>query len=313
LVPSFTVDETFYGQTQGPYELGFLRVLPGTFLRSAREFKLDPVAPSFSRVFDRKSWLGDKLKHVIEPRATYEYVTGIGQDFNKIIRFDETDLLSNTNQVTFSLTNRLYAKRGDDVSEVFTWELSQARYFDPTFGGAIVPGQRNVLLSQLDLTTFTFLDGPRNYSPIVSALRAQPKWNIGFEWRTDYDPAHHGIVASTASADWRKGAYFISVGHNEAHSESYLLPSENQMRASFGVGNQTRRGWNAAFVAIYDYKQGILEYAIMQATYNTDCCGFSVQFARLDFGSRNENQYRFAFAVANLGSFGTLKRQERLF
>jgi len=315
LVPSFTLDETFYGQTQGAYEEGFLRVLPSDYLRSAREFKMDLMAPSFERVFDHKSWLGDKLKHVIEPRATYEYVSGIGQDFNKVIRFDETDLLSNTNQVTFSLANRLYAKRGDEVTEVFSWQLSAARYFDPTFGGVILAGteQRNVLLSQLELTPFTFLDGPRTYSPIVSELRATPKWNIGFEWRTDYDPIRHGIVASTASADWRKGAYFISVGQTEAHSDTTLLPSENQLRASFGIGNSTRRGWNAAFVAVYDYKVGVLDYAIVQATYNTDCCGFSMQLVRFDFGTRDETQYRFAFAVANLGSFGTLKRQERLF
>jgi LPS-assembly protein len=321
-VPSVAVDETFYGQTQGPAapgsalnQDGFLSVLPASYVRSAREFKFDLVAPSFARVFNRKSWLGDKLKHVIEPRATYEYVTGIGQDFNKIIRFDETDLLSNTNQVTFSLTNRLYAKRGDDVTEIFSWELSQARYFDPTFGGVILPGSqvRNVLLSQLELTPFTFLDGPRTYSPIVSALRAQPLWNIAFEWRTDYDPARHGISASTASADWRKGAFFVSVGQTEVHSDTTLLPSENQLRASFGIGNSTRRGWNAAFVAVYDDKVGVLDYAIVQGTYNTDCCGFSVQFVRFDFGTRDETQYRFAFAVANLGSFGTLKRQERLF
>lgn len=313
LVPSFTVDETFYSEAQGPYEEGFLRVLPSAFMRSAREFKVDLVAPSFARVFDRKSWLGDKVKHVIEPRATYEYVTGIGQNFNRVIRYDQTDLLSNTNQVTFSLANRLYAKHGDDVQEIFSWELSGARYFDPTFGGAIVPGQRNVLLSQMELTPFTFLDGPRTYSPIVSALRAQPKWNIALEWRTDYDPARHGIVASTASADWRKGAFFVSVGQTEVHSDTTLLPSENQTRASVGLGNSTRRGWNAAFVAVYDNKVGILDFAIMQATYNTDCCGFSVQLVRYDFGTRDETQYRFAFAVANLGSFGTLKRQERLF
>ncbi|HUE22694.1 MAG TPA: LPS assembly protein LptD [Bryobacteraceae bacterium] len=315
LVPSFTVDETFYGETQGPYEDGFLRVLPQDYVRSAREFKLDLLAPSFARVFDHKSWLGDKLKHVIEPKATYEYVTGIGQDFNKIIHFDETDLLSNTNQVTFSLANRVYAKRGDEVVEIFSWQLSEARYFDPTFGGVIQPGTqlRNVLLSQLELTPFAFLDGPRNYSPVVSELRVQPKWNIGFEWRTDYDPVRHSIVASTASADWRKGLYFVSVGQTEVHSDTTLLPNENQMRASFGIGNSTRRGWNAAAVAVYDDKAGVLQYAIVQATYNSDCCGFSVQLVRLNFGTRDETQYRFAFAVANLGSFGTLKRQERLF
>ncbi len=319
LIPSFTVDETYYGQTQGPYQDGFQRVIESPLLRSAREFKVDLVAPSFSRVFNRKTWLGDKLKHVIEPRVTYEYVTGIGEDFNRIIRFDEADLLSNTNQLTFSLVNRVYAKRGNDVSEIFTWEVTQARYFDPTFGGTVVPGQTNVLLSQLELTPFAFIDGLRGYSPIVSEFRASPMWGIGFEWRMDYDPVRHAIVASTASADWRKGSYFISLGHNESASEPFLypqptlLPSENQMRASFGIGNSTRKGWNAAFIAIYDYRLAVLQYSVAQATYNTDCCGFSMQIARFNFGGRTENLYRFAFAVANLGSFGSLRKQDRLF
>jgi LPS-assembly protein len=321
LVPSFSLDETLYSATQNPYQEpqapseNVYRFVSSGYLRSAREFKLELVPPSLTRVFNRKTRLGDKLKHVIEPRITYENVSGIGADFNRIIHFDEMDVLSNTNQLTVSLANRLYAKRGNDVLEIFSWELAQARYFDPTFGGALVPGvqQRNVLLSQLELTPFTFLDGPRTYSPVVSTLRASPVNGITFEWRADYDPAHHGIVASSSSADWRKGPYFISVGQNEVHSVPYLLPSANQLRAGFGVGNQTRRGWNAAFIAVYDYNRGILEYSILQATYNTDCCGFSVQFRRLDFGLRNENQYRFAFAVANLGSFGNLRRQERLF
>jgi LPS-assembly protein len=47
--------------------------------------------------------------------------------------------------------------------------------------------------------------------------------------------------------------------------------------------------------------------------YNTDCCGFSVQYRRFSFGARNENQFQVAFSVANLGSFGNLKKQERMF
>ena len=73
------------------------------------------------------------------------------------------------------------------------------------------------------------------------------------------------------------------------------------------------RGWNAAFNAIYDYRVGVLQFANTQITYNTDCCGFSVQYRRFSFGTRNENQFRVAFSIANLGSFGTLRRQERFF
>jgi ribosomal protein S18 acetylase RimI-like enzyme len=40
--------------------------------------------------------------------------------------------------------NRVFAKRGDTVQEIFTWQLGQKRYFDPTFGGALIEGRRNV-------------------------------------------------------------------------------------------------------------------------------------------------------------------------
>jgi len=56
-----------------------------------------------------------------------------------------------------------------------------------------------------------------------------------------------------------------------------------------------------------------MQFATTQVNYNTDCCGFSVQYRRFSFGTRNENQFQVAFSVANLGSFGTLKKQERMF
>jgi LPS-assembly protein len=85
------------------------------------------------------------------------------------------------------------------------------------------------------------------------------------------------------------------------------------MRMQLGFGDTNKRGWNAGFTAIYDYRLGIMQFATTQVTYNTDCCGLSVQFRRFSFGTRNENQFRVAFAIANIGSFGTLKKQERLF
>src|SRR6185503_19386612 len=112
LVPSLGIRETYYGEGQAPVS-NYYRVVGTNLVRSAREFSLDLVFPTLARVFEKPSVFGQKLKHVIEPRATYRYVTGIGTDFNKFIRFDESDLLSNTNEVELSLTNRVYAKRGN--------------------------------------------------------------------------------------------------------------------------------------------------------------------------------------------------------
>ena len=60
------------------------------------------------------------------------------------------------------------------MEEIFTWELMQKRYFDPTFGGALVEGQRNVVAAAADVTGYAFLVGPRSTSPIVSLCASIP-------------------------------------------------------------------------------------------------------------------------------------------
>jgi LPS-assembly protein len=308
LVPSFSARETQYGSS-------FVNgVVSGqNYLRSSRELSVEVLAPSLARIYKAPKWMGEKakLKHVIESRAEYRYVTGVS-DFNKVVRFDATDLVSDTNEARFSLANRFYLK-GDDgnVNEVMSWELSHARYFDPSFGGAIVAGRRNIVESEVDITGYAFLDQPRHYSPVVSVLRVQEK--IGLEWRTDYDPVRHSISNSGFTADYRWEKYFISLGHYDVKSDPLLSPSSNQFRGLIGFGNQNRKGWNAAFSSYYDFKRGLVQFSTLEATYNTDCCGISVEYRRFNIGTRDETQYRVAFAISNVGTFGTLKKQERIF
>jgi len=313
LVPSFAIHETYYGEAQAPYQDRY-QVVGTNLVRSARDFSMDLVFPSLARVFNKKTRFGDKLKHVIEPRATYRYVTGVGTDFNRFIRFDETDLLSNTNELMLSLTNRIYAKRGDTVDEIFTWEVMQKRYFDPTFGGALVPGQRNVVASATDLTGYAFLVGPRTASPVVSLLRASPIGGLGLGWQADYDPTRRAIVDSSFSMDYRWKKYFVSAGHNSVHTDPVLTTPANQMRFKAGFGDTNHRGWSAGGEVIYDYRKAVVQYTTEQITYNTDCCGISFQFHRFNIGLRDENQFRVAFSVANISqTLGNLKKQDRLF
>ncbi|HWQ54611.1 MAG TPA: LPS assembly protein LptD [Bryobacteraceae bacterium] len=311
LLPSFAVRQTYYGQSQTPYQDRF-RVAGENLSRTTLDISADLVAPSLARVFDQKTWLGDQVKHVIEPRASLRYVSGF-EDFEQVIRLDPVDLITNARYAEVSLNNRLFSKRAGYVSEVFSWSLAQRRYFDRDFGGAVVAGRRNVVLSAVDLTPYAFMDGPRSQSPIVSVLRGTPRPGFGFEWRADYDPVRGGIVNSALIADTRISNLYISAGHSQVHSGSVLSPSANQFRGSVGYGHGNRRGWSAGFTATYDYRQAVMQHAITQVTYNTDCCGVSVQHIRFGFGGRNESQVRLAFAVANIGSFGTLKKQERLF
>jgi LPS-assembly protein len=309
LVPSFGVRGSYWGSSKRD---GL--VTGGNITRFARDFSLDIIPPALSRIYNNApKWMGgDKWKHVIEPRATYRYVDGVG-DFSRLIRFDEIELLTNTNEVELSLTNRIYTKRGGATSEVLSWQVWQRRFFDPDFGGSFVPGNRFVNQSSVDFGSFAFFDQRRSYSPIASSVRFMPIPAASIEYRTDYDPLRKGITNSTVSVDGRVDQWFLSVGHTQVRSSPVLTPNTNQFRGLIGWGGESRRGWSTAFFALYDYRVRILQFANTQVTYNTDCCGFSVQYRRFSFGTRNENQFRVAFSIANLGSFGTLRRQERFF
>ncbi len=308
IAPSFALRETMYdsGVHNG--------VVTGqNVTRSARDLTVDIALPALTRIFHAPGWMraGDQIKHVIEPRITYRNVSGI-QNFNQVLRFDEVDLMSNTNEVEFSLTNRILQRTGTGgVSDLLSWQVWYKRYLDPTFGGAVVPGKRNVVESAVDITGYAYLNGPRNQSPVVSVLRVQTR--VGIQWRADYDPVQKHIVNSGLSVDGRFGQLFTSIGHYQLRTDPVLAPNSNQLRGQVSWGGDNHRGFNYGFSTFYDYRLGQFQFMQSQVTYNTDCCGFSVQFRRFGFASRPENQFRVAFAISNIGSFGTLRRQERIF
>jgi len=121
------------------------------------------------------------------------------------------------------------------------------------------------------------------------------------------------------NADYRWEHYFVSLGQAQMRDDppdspvTILTPTSGQFRGTIGYGDSNRRGLNAAMSFYYDYRMRALEYMAAQAGYNTNCCGINIQYRRLDFGGRDETQILASFGIANIGSFGTLKRQERLF
>lgn len=279
--------------------------------RKDADFVLDFRPPSLERIYTPPSWLhlGKKLKHVIEAQATYEYVTGINQ-FQKILHFDATDILSNTNQLTLSITNRLYKKdSAGNVSEFLTWEVMQARYFDPTFGGAVLPLQRNVVLASEELTPFTFLDGPRDYSPVVSSLTLSLSTVFNTQWRAEYDPLRHKFIDSTYGVGAHYGKIGGSVGETSINTNTVLIPKADQLVFTGTYGNITRKGWNALALIDYDLLLHRPLFDVFNISYNTDCCGWSFQLRRYNLGIRDENQYLFSFSIANIGTFGSMQKR----
>ncbi|HLW85275.1 MAG TPA: LPS assembly protein LptD [Candidatus Sulfotelmatobacter sp.] len=328
--------------------------------RHALETSVELRPPALQRIFDTE-YLGQKWKHVIEPFAAYRLVTGVN-DFSHVLRFDERDILSNTHEVEYGVVNRLYAKRksnpaeecsgtmqallvggaapeaaipwqhttnqkppclpGPQVREVATWEIAQKYFLDPAFGGALVPGQRNVFTTTADLTGIAFLTEPRHLSPIVSRLRVQTSDRTDTEWDLDYDFQLGRINASTLLVNYHAGPFTIGGGDAFlriplASASPFTLAAAQefqQFRVALGYGKLNKPGFSAATSFGIDSDTGLLQFATAQTTYDWDCCGMTVEYRRYAIANvRNENLFRFTFTLANIGSFGNLRRQERLY
>ncbi len=311
ILPTLGARAMAYGQQRGPDGL-----TGKNLYRRTGEVAVDVALPAFERIYRAPRWLGDRVKHVIEPRLRYRYTRG-AQDFERVIRFDTRDLVHNTNEAEIAVTNRLYAKTDSTgrVREIASLEVWQRRYFEPEFGGAIIPGRRNVLQSTLDFSSFSFLTEARHYSPVAMSLNLAPSWRWSVRWRNDYDPLRERVVNTTADASVRIGSKIaVTAGHRAVRVPSTLTPPSNQVLTGVRYGDYNRRGWNVSLHNVYDYRQASFLYSISQLTYNTDCCGFSVELRRLSIGNaRSDNQIRVSLAIANVGSFGTLRPAERHF
>ncbi|CAN5529472.1 hypothetical protein BH10ACI3_BH10ACI3_03700 [soil metagenome] len=84
-------------------------VVSDNVIRKYGEFSFDVRPAALAKNYfgkDREF----KIRHVIEPFATYRIIKGINI-FNRIIRFDYVDTATNTNEIEFGVTNRFYTRR----------------------------------------------------------------------------------------------------------------------------------------------------------------------------------------------------------
>src|SRR6185437_3889656 len=109
-----------------------------------------------------------------------------------------------------------------DTREIVTWELSQKYFLDPTFGGALVPGRRNVFTSTVELTGIAFVTEARHLSPLISRLRVSTTPRNDLEWDTDYDFQAGRVNTSTVLFNQHLGRFTVGIGNAFLHAPGVI-------------------------------------------------------------------------------------------
>ena len=348
--PDVAFRETWYGKSQYPADLEQIPVVRGAgTTRTDVETGFDLRPPALERDFSIP-WLvrllGGDLRHTIEPDMDYRYVTGIN-NFRQILRFDDTDVASNTNELEYGLTQRLFLRHvhphactGDDAlgpdamcgggtRDWITWRIAQKYYFEPDFDHAITRGTPNPLETTLDFTGIDFLTEARHTTPVISRLRMRTTTATDVEWDLDYDVKEGKITSSNIFAVYQHKFYRFQFGDSYVNvplgytplttaKSPPLSPNApnpyNQIHVAAIFGAASKLGLSAGANAAYDLIHQQLQYGALQGQYNWNCCGIDFQYRRFSLGSiRDDTEYFYSLNFAGFSNVGDLAHRISLF
>jgi LPS-assembly protein len=307
---SATFRSTFWGDSLNANDI----LTGNSITRNTGEFAVEFRPATLERFFDRPR-SHRRYKHTIEPYLTYRYVTGV-HNFGDFIRFNSDATLTNTNEMEYGIIQHLFVKSNNDQPVDFlSWSVIQKHYFDPTFGGALIPGQRNVFEALDSITGFAFASTPRNWSPIISDLKLTPGGPFDAEQILEYDPQLQKVTTIGTMLKIKPfSEFFMTAAHFRLQGDPIVEPPSNQIRAILGYGSLTRQGFNASAGLSYNLQTDTLQNQFVLVNYNSGCCGLAFEYRHINLGAvRTENQFRVAFVIANIGTFGNLRRYDKIY
>ena len=332
---------TFYSNSIDPTTRN---VLSQNVTRAYGEFELDVRPPALAKDFHRKSG-SFFFRHVIEPYLTYRKIGGIN-NFDRIIRFDYIDAIADTNEIEFGIANRFFTRRstenvseadtrktqtGDKPSiasqpyEALTITLRGKYFFDPSFGGALVPGRRNQFYPLNTLSGFVYGGVPSRFSPINIDTRYRPRRDLFADFRTDLDTNGGGVRSISTTFGLNKSVVQIFqsfyytraialVGSLAKFADARGLEAGTLRGSQWGpsvfLGNRDRGLFGgASFFFDFQKRPGRGDSSLISSTVTLgnswDCCAVTAQFSSFNVGLRKENRVVFSFRLNGIGTFGT--------
>lgn len=111
--PSVAVRDTVYTRSREQANSSLVPEQSGEAVnRGDVEIGVEARGPVLERTFSSPfvhKLFGSDAKHTIEPMAAYHLVRGV-DNFNQVLRFDDVDVVSNTNEVEYGVTQRLFVR-----------------------------------------------------------------------------------------------------------------------------------------------------------------------------------------------------------
>ena len=250
---------------------------------------VDVVGPSISRVFEGGLGSFEKLKHLVEPRVEYRYLSTT-TDISRIPIFDEVDSTpQDASLVTLVLANRLLgrARGGVGTRELGSFEIFQSY----SFGEPLNRGD-GVRTSQL--------------GPLGMTLRLTPAPGTGFDARLSYDTLFNRLRSASVAASVQRPLGMLNLTWYESYSPLSGDRLSSQVRTLLGF---RKTGFPLSVTAhfAYDIENASLQDQRYQINYQGSCWSISGEYRDTKLGSFPTREFLIIFGLKGVGKLPEIK------
>jgi len=257
---------------------------------------LEVVGPAFSRIFNKGLGRFAKIKHVIEPRFDFNFVSDFDDQLFVPV-FDEVDNFLSRQDVVFSFNHRLIAKPAadeeDDPSaggafEIASFSLAQGYSFDD---------DRPLQFGRRDR------DRKSQASPIFASLRLNPSQRTSLKLDAAYNTLFGRFESASLSGRLALGK------HNELGAAWFT-----RFNAETGAEQRNQAQLFGSFALLPErlFLDGAFRFdlrleetleQILRLRYNGSCYGLQLEWRESNFANVDQSDVRFLLTLKHVGTF----------
>jgi lipopolysaccharide assembly outer membrane protein LptD (OstA) len=250
---------------------------------------VDLVGPSFSRVFEGGFGPYGKVKHLIEPRLEYRFLTTT-TDVSRIPIFDEVDSTPrDANFVRMVLANRLLGRASSGVGtrEIASLEFIQDLSFDePLTTGA---------------------DGDTSQlGPFGMALRLTPIPGTGFDARLSYDLLYKNLRSTSLAASLQRPLGSLALTWYESYNPRDGERTSSQVRSLIGF---RKAGFplDVSFQLAYDIVNREIGDQRYRVGWQGSCWNISASYRDTRIGAFPTREFLIVIGLKGVGALPEIR------
>ncbi|HUU50130.1 MAG TPA: LPS assembly protein LptD [Nitrospinota bacterium] len=241
--------------------------------------------PTYYNIFNAN--IGDivKVKHLIEPTVSYDYISDSDDEINDDINvFDSVDSFGPQNSATYSLTNRILAKE----------ELGEGEFETRQILKFVISNSYSI-----NVARDTDVPWKRAFSGITLSLDTNIFRNLEFNVDTNYNI--EGDKFSTVNSVFRYSLKDLGYVDLETRFSQDALTGITDTRYYIGgVGTDYFKKWEFEYNIRYDDLDNKTDENYFRAKYKSQC--WALEFNLLD--RPDETQFFFLVSLVGIGEIG---------